>query len=136
MYESAVARIRIIITDTCRAARISLTVASNDRDLDRELEGSGVAQHPGKVEYCGLFDNSVTQEVEYRVGQSWKAFGAHRDMLCNKKASLRRRFALLEKVVFPSISWGAGSWTMTQRHLDSVRTTQHKMMRRMHSYGS
>ena len=27
------------------------------------------------------FDNSCTREVEYRVGQSWEVFGAHRDML-------------------------------------------------------
>ena len=54
------------------------------------------------------FDNSCTREVDYRVGQSWKAFGAHRDMLCNKKASLRKRFDLPDKVVLPSISWGEG----------------------------
>ena len=44
---------RVIITDTCRAARLTLTVASNDRDLDREFEGIGVAQHLGEPEFCG-----------------------------------------------------------------------------------
>ena len=46
---------RVIIADTCRAARTVLTVASNDRDLDGELAGTGVAQHPGKLEFCSAF---------------------------------------------------------------------------------
>ena len=41
--------VRVIIADACRAARVVLTVASNDRDLDGGLEGIGVAQHPGKL---------------------------------------------------------------------------------------
>ena len=45
---------RVIIADTCRAARVVLTVASNDRDLDGELAGTGVAQHPGKLEICSV----------------------------------------------------------------------------------
>ena len=45
---------RVIITDTCRAARVVLTVASNDRGLGGELAGIGVAQHPGKLEFCAV----------------------------------------------------------------------------------
>ena len=46
---------RVILTGTCRTARVTLTVPSNDRDLGRELKGIGVAQHPGKNYFCGVF---------------------------------------------------------------------------------
>ena len=69
---------------------------------------------------CITFDNSCTREVEYRIGQSWKTFGAHRDMLVNKKASLKKRLALLDIVVLPSISWMDNNRKTSRPNLDNT----------------
>ena len=101
-----------------------------------DAQGQCVRRSPRDVGFKALgsyvtFDNSCTKELLYRVGQSWKAFGSHRDMLRSPKSSLRKRFALLDSVAFPSVSWGGATWTPTQKYLDLVWTTQHKIMKSM-----
>ena len=60
---------RIIITDACRAARVSLTVASNDKDLGRWLEEIGAAQHPGKLEVGGAFFGVDTRSLKIELAR-------------------------------------------------------------------
>ena len=85
----------VIITDTCRGALVSLTVASNDKELDRELEGIGAAQHPGKLEFCGAFfgvgSRSLERELARGLYLRGKHFYAvkHLGMLQNGNGSLR-----------------------------------------------
>ena len=68
---------RVIIADTCRAARVVLTVASNDRDLDGELAGIGVAEHPGKLEFCSVFLRAGSHALERELARGYYIRGKH-----------------------------------------------------------
>ena len=41
-----------------------MTVTSNDRGLDGELEGTGVSQHPWKLEYCSDLGGTGSRAIE------------------------------------------------------------------------
>ena len=113
------------------------TTASDDTEGEIvDMFGQVVKRASRSVGFKALgswisFDNSSSKEIEYRIGQCWKAFESHRDMLCNQRGSLRRRLELLDKVVLPSISWGGATWNPTQKDLNSIWTVQHRMMRIM-----
>jgi hypothetical protein len=77
------------------------------------------------------FDNKFNVEISYRIQQSWKAVHSHRDLFTNTKASITKRLELLNKVVVPSILWGANSWNPTKKYLQQIRITQNKMIRAM-----
>ena len=77
------------------------------------------------------FDNKFTAGINYRIQQSWKASHSQRDLFTNTKASSTKRLELLNKVVVPSILWGANSWNPTKKYLQQIRATQNKMIKAM-----
>ena len=54
----------ILILDNCRASHVALTVACNDYESDKGMSETGVAQHPGKLEYCGSFVGAGSLSIQ------------------------------------------------------------------------
>ena len=73
-------------------------------------------------------NNNASVEVDFRIAKAWKAFHKHRKVLCCRRANIKQRFALLNKVVKPVITYCCGSLTLTLAHERKIRDTQQKMM--------
>ena len=76
---------------------------------------------------CWLSIIVFSSEIDFRVAKFYKAFWGYRKFLINVSISLHRRFKLLENLAKASLFWCSGSWTLTKRDLQLIRTTQTDM---------
>ena len=60
---------RVAIQDGCRASHVALTVSRKDTSLDRHLSKINVAQHPGKLKYCGVLGGQDSRTLQRELAR-------------------------------------------------------------------
>ena len=85
----------------------------------------------GQVKCLGhviTFVAQATTEVHHRIRCAWSAFARHRQELTSQSYLLRHSLHLLDAVVSPTITCGAGTWTTAKEHEKLLRTIQRRML--------
>ena len=77
------------------------------------------------------FDARYSCEVRLRIQKAWATFFANRDMLCDRRAPLRKRVRFLNSVVLPTLLWCANSWHIPKWDIDSLDVLQRAMSQKM-----
>ena len=77
------------------------------------------------------FHGKQTLEIENRVQRLWKAFWAHKATLRNKDVSLFKRLQFLDAIAKTSLFWCSGSWNLTRVQMQTIRTAQQSMRRKV-----
>jgi hypothetical protein len=97
------------------------------KELDIEvLPRSESTMYLGRL--LKLTDSQDT-ELQNRIALSWRKFGAHRGVLCDKGYPLNQRLRSFNTVITPTVLYGSSSWTMTAAREQALRTAQRKMLR-------
>ena len=69
--------------------------------------------------------------IEHRVAVGWRKFWSLKQLLLNRRISLRRRFKLFDSTVGGCVLWCAESWTPRTDEVAILKTTQNAMLRRI-----
>ena len=75
------------------------------------------------------FEDQETAEIKNRLKAAWAAFHKYRQELTSKDYRLRYRLRLFNMVVTPTLTYASGTWTLTQKHENMIKTAQRKMLR-------
>ena len=68
-------------------------------------------------------------EIANRIAAGWCAFWKLKDVLCNRRLSLKDRFRLFESCVSPGVLYACGTWTLTVDLSLQIQAAQRKMLR-------
>ena len=77
------------------------------------------------------FDGRYGQELANRIQRAWRAFFAHKNLLCYQGGSLKVRFKLLDSLVSRSLFWCSGTWVLTRKECEQLRGVQQAMERKL-----
>jgi hypothetical protein len=66
-----------------------------------------------------------------RVAAGWRKFWALKQLLLNRRLSLRRRLKLFDATVSGTVLWSCESWTPRVAELRQLETAQNAMLRRI-----
>ena len=77
------------------------------------------------------FDNHFEIELGQRIKSGWRNFYKNYDTLTHPDAPIKKRLALLNRLVGPALFWCAGSWNLTKKSEGLLRETQRSMIRKM-----
>ena len=85
-------------------------------------DACGVLPPKGTVKYLEqqmiTFVDHETTEVQHRIRCAWSEFAKHRQELTSQSHLLRHRLQVVDAVVTPIITYGAGTWaTSSQRRM-------------------
>ena len=86
------------------------------------------------VEYLGRkhsFKDLHETELDHRISKTWDKFMMMKGELCSKHYRLQDRLRLFQATVSATVLYGSGSWTLTARLEEQLRTTQRRMLRWM-----
>ena len=100
------------------------------------IRGTTITRQPRNLGFKALgvqlqFDGRCWREVDRSVGQAWKYFYIHREILCCKGAPIAKLIRLLDRYVGPSITWCSGSWNPTRRDLQKIQHAKRLMIKIM-----
>ena len=70
-------------------------------------------------------------EFDNRLVKAWKKFHIYRENLCDKVHSLKKRLRLFDSVITPTVLYGCGTWALTAKQRQRLRTNQRRMLRRV-----
>ena len=91
-----------------------------------------VLEKSDSAKYFGqkiTFEEQETEEVKNRLKAAWPAFHKYRQELTSKDYRLCHRLRLFNMVVTPTMTYASGTWTLTQKHEQMIKTQQRKMLR-------
>ena len=75
------------------------------------------------------FEDQETEEVKNRLKAARAAFHKYRQELTLRNYRLCHRLRLFNMVITPTMTYGSGTWTLTQKHEKIIKTAQRKMLR-------
>ncbi len=84
-----------------------------------------------KYKYLGQltkFNSNMETVITKRISNAWKTFWAHKTIL-KSKMKLGLKIKILESCVIPVLTYGAQSWSLTQRQVKRLQQTQNSMLR-------
>ncbi len=73
-------------------------------------------------------ENWTKNELKIRRANAWKAFWAQSKIM-RGKMNLKSKIKILESTVYPTLTYGAQTWTCIATQIQKVTTTQHAMLR-------
>lgn len=113
-----------------------ITTLPDSHNITLDLQGT-VISRVGRAEGINVLgahvtlDNNASKAITACVQKGWAAFWKHRSVLCKTHASLRKRMALLDRVVRPAVMYCVGSLNPTQGHLRCIKAMHSAMLRKM-----
>jgi hypothetical protein len=69
------------------------------------------------------------EELKNRLSRAWAKFNIHKEDLTNDIIPIGLRLKLFNATVTPTVLYGSGTWALTQKMRDTLRTQQRKMLR-------
>ena len=69
------------------------------------------------------------EELKNRLSRAWAKFNFHKSDLVNDQLPIGLRLKLFDATVTPTLLFGSGTWSLTQRMRDMLKTQQRKMLR-------
>ena len=75
------------------------------------------------------FQQQETTEIKNRIGAACATFYKYKQELTSNSHLLRHRLRLFDTVVFPTMNYASGTWTLTKEHERMIQSTQRKMLR-------
>ena len=75
------------------------------------------------------FEEQETEEIKNRLKAALSAFHKYRQELTSKDYRLCHRLRLFNMVITPTMTYASGTWTLTQKHEQMIKTAQRKMLR-------
>ena len=85
-----------------------------------------------KAKYFGqtiTFEQQETTEIQSTIRAAWASFSRYRQELTSRYHLLRHRLRVFNMVIIPTLTYGSGTWTLSQEHEKLIRSTQRKMLR-------
>ena len=91
-----------------------------------------VAAHDKSERYLGrqiTLPLCHATELSNRLAVGWAAFFKNKELLCNRKLSLKARLKFFEAVVTACVLYGCGAWALTDGLEVGLRMAERKMLR-------
>ena len=88
----------------------------------RVMQTLGVA-----VDHCGSTDVAL----QHRIAQGWVHYHSRSDVLECRQLPLRARWQRCHETVFRTVLFGAGGWTLRERHVRLLQSFEQKVMMKM-----
>ena len=114
------------------------TILANQRRSNRQSKATiddikvEVLPKSEKAKYFGqtiTFEQQETTEIQSRIRAAWASFSRYRQELTSRYHLLRHRLRVFNMVITPTLTYGSGTWTLSQEHEKLIRSTQRKMLR-------
>ena len=113
------------------AINISKTKYMSKSSIPDPKIGQLGIEHVNEIKYLGqivTFENKSETEINSRISLGWKKFWSLKYIL-KGKFSIRNKREILNSCVFPAITYGSQTWTLTKRLENKLKTTQNSMAR-------
>ena len=75
------------------------------------------------------FQQQETTEIRSRIRAAWASFCRYKQELTSRSYPLQHLSRLFSMVIFPTLGYACGTWTLTKEHERMIRSTQRKMLR-------
>eukprot|EP00795_Rhopilema_esculentum_P007734 gene7734-biopygen8973 len=75
--------------------------------------------------------NEMAKEIDERVTSAWKRFGQYSTFLRDQRMPMCLKRKVMNTVILPSMTYGAETWSLTNRHREKLAVTQRSMERSM-----
>lgn len=70
------------------------------------------------------------KEISARIKNTWKNFWSQKEIL-QSKISLKNKIKIIESVIYPTLTYGSQTWSLTKKQLSKMQVTQRKMLRKI-----
>eukprot|EP00795_Rhopilema_esculentum_P010854 gene10854-19671_t len=71
------------------------------------------------------------KEIDERVTSAWKRFGQYSTFLRDQRMPMCLKRKIMNTVILPSMTYGAETWSLTNRQREKLAVTQRSMERSM-----
>ena len=91
-----------------------------------------IVQISEQAKYLGqtmTLEEQETREMESRIRAAWASFSRYNKNWRRNLTFLRHRLHSKNMVITPTLTYGAGTWTLSQEHENMIRSTPPKMLR-------
>ena len=75
--------------------------------------------------------NEINKEIDRRVTAGWQRFGQYSEFLRKKSIPLSLKRRIMDGVILPAMTYGAETWTLTNKKKDKLAVAQRSMERAM-----
>ena len=75
--------------------------------------------------------NEMAKEIDERVTSAWKRFGQYSTFLRDQRMPMCLKRKIMNTVILPSMTYGAETWSLTNRQREKLAVTQRSMERSM-----
>eukprot|EP00795_Rhopilema_esculentum_P001934 gene1934-16443_t len=73
----------------------------------------------------------MAKEIDERVTPAWKRFGQYSTFLRDQRMPMCLKRKIMNTVILPSMTYGAETWSLTNRQREKLAVTQRSMERSM-----
>eukprot|EP00795_Rhopilema_esculentum_P016676 gene16676-8118_t len=73
----------------------------------------------------------MAKEIDERVTSAWKRFGQYSTFLRDQRMPMCLKRKIMNTVILPSMTYGAQTWSLTNRQRGKLAVTQKSMERSM-----
>eukprot|EP00795_Rhopilema_esculentum_P016870 gene16870-8345_t len=73
----------------------------------------------------------MAKEIDERVTSAWKRFGQYSTFLRDQRMPMCLKRKIMNTVILPSMTYGAETWSLTNRQREKLAVTQRSMERSM-----
>ena len=75
--------------------------------------------------------NEMAKEKDERVTSAWKRFGQYSTFLRDQRMPMCLKRKIMNTIILPSMTYGAETWSLTNRQREKLAVTQRSMERSM-----
>ena len=76
-------------------------------------------------------ENEMAREIDERITAGWKRFGQYSTFLKDQKMPICLKRKIMNTVILPAMTYGAETWSLTNRQKEKLAVAQRSMERAM-----
>ena len=76
-------------------------------------------------------ENRMPNEIDQRIRAGWSSFGKNKEILQDRDIPMCLKRKVFNQCIIPTITYGCQTWTLTEKIMRKIRTTQRAMERKM-----